>query len=37
VNMLHSESTAKYKAMIIRELKDMNSKMRIGYYLIYII
>jgi superfamily II DNA helicase RecQ len=29
VNMFHSESTAKCKAMIIRELKDMNSKMRI--------
>ena len=29
VNMFSSESTAKCKAMIIRELKDMNSKMRI--------
>ena len=31
VNMLHSESTAKYKAMIIRELKDVNGKMRIVF------
>ena len=31
VNMLHSESTAKYKAMIIRELKYVNGKMRIVF------